>query len=165
DLQGHLDADDVIQEAHARAFQSASNFEPRGIGPFVRWVKTIALNRLRNLIQFHRAQKRGGSGRQVVASPLHDSALFLLETIDAVERTPSRSVARLEAIEAVRYAMDHLTDEHARAVELVYLRGLTVAAAAGYMNRSERAVHNLCYDAKQRLRNLLGSRSRYLTGN
>jgi RNA polymerase sigma-70 factor, ECF subfamily len=166
DLRGALDADDVVQEAHAEAFRHIADFEPRGADSFDRWVKTIALRKLRDAIKMRRADKRGGGNIQVhAASPgLGESVAMLLDLMVGSEQTPSRCVASGEAITAVRAAMHLLPDDYQEAVSLIYIQGLSVNEAAARMNRTDRAVHNLCHKAKARLRELLETQSRFLSG-
>lgn len=166
DLRGMLDADDVIQEAHAEAFRHIGRFEPRGVDSFDRWVKTIALRKLRDALKMRRADKRGGGNVQVHGAPpgLGDSVAMLLDLMAGSELTPSRCVAGFEAIDAVRAAMDMLPDDQREAVRHVYIEGLSVQEAALRMVRSERAIHNLCYKAKSKLRELLETQSRFLSG-
>lgn len=89
----------------------------------------------------------------------------LLDLLGGPDHTPSRSVARHEAVAAIQSAIDGLPEDYRRAVWLVYIEGHPVAASALAMGRTERAVHNLCYKAKDRLRELLGSQSRFFSGS
>lgn len=166
DLRGSLDADDVIQDAHAEAFRHIGQFEPRGADSFDRWVKTIALRKLRDALKMRRADKRGGGNVQVHGAPagLGDSVAMLLDLMAGSEQTPSRCVAGFEAVEALRTAMDLLPEDQREAVNLVYIDGMSVHDAAARMNRTERAIHNLCYKAKTKLRELLETQSRFLSG-
>jgi RNA polymerase sigma-70 factor (ECF subfamily) len=165
DVRGLLDADDIVQQAHVDVFRKLSQFEDRGAGSFARWTATIALHRLRDAIRRQRADKRGGASSPVQArtAQLEDSLITLLEWAEAPGNSPSRSVARREAVEAVQHALDELPPDYRRALWMVNIEGLSVVAAAQAMGRTERAIHNLCYKARKRLRELLGERERYLS--
>jgi RNA polymerase sigma factor (sigma-70 family) len=89
----------------------------------------------------------------------------LLDLLAAPGRTPSQSVARHEAIDAVQSALADLPEDYRQAVRLVHLEGCSIAAAARNMQRTERAVENLCYKARLRMREFLGSRSRFLSAS
>jgi len=164
-LRGGIDADDLVQEAYAEVFRHIGGFESRGADSFGRWVRTIALRKLRDAIKLRGADKHGGTKVQVhaVASGIGDSVVLLLDLMTGDEKSPSRCAASAEAIDAVRVAMAMLPEDYQQAVSRVYLQGLTVKEAASGMNRTERAVHNLCYKAKSRLRELLGTESRFLS--
>ena len=107
--------------------------------------------------------KRGGDAFQATTTLAEGSVVMLLDLMASPVKTPSRNAATHEAISIVQDAMNHLPEDYQRAVRLVYLEGQSVAAAAEEMDRTERAVHNLCYKAKLKLRDLLGSRSHYLS--
>ncbi|MBI5764807.1 MAG: sigma-70 family RNA polymerase sigma factor [Planctomycetes bacterium] len=164
-LRGGIDADDLVQEAYAEVFRHIGGFESRGADSFGRWVRTIALRKLRDAIKTRGADKHGGAKMQVhAAAPgVGESVVVLLDLMAGDEKSPSRCAAGREAMEAVRAALSLLPEDLQQAVSLVYLQGLTVKEAASGMNRTERAVHNLCYKAKARLRELLGTESRFLS--
>jgi len=164
-LRGSLDADDVVQNAYSEVFRHMGDFEPSGPDSFGRWVRTIALRKLRDAVKMRRAEKHGGENVQVHAMPagLGDSAVMLLDLMAGDEKSPSRCAAGNEAVAAVRAALDALPEDYRQAVSLVYLQGLAVKDAAAMMNRTERAIHNLCHKAKAYLRELLGTQSRFLS--
>lgn len=164
DLRGSVGAEDVLQEAQIDVFQHIRAFEPRGAGSFNRWFATIAIRRLRNLIKAQRTLKRGGGQAAVAPGLMESSIVSLLDLMVAPINTPSQSAASHEAVDAVKLALGGLPEDYRQAVQLVYLEGHSVASVAERMNRSERAVHNLCYKAKERLRHVMGSRSRFLQG-
>jgi len=165
DLQGTVDADDVLQEAQVEAYRHLHDFQPHGDDSFYRWMATIAIRRLRNAIKKQRAAKRGGGRALVTELPSHleKSAHLLLDLIASADKTPSRCAATYEAVEAMRAALTELPPDYQRAVQLVYIEGHSVAQAAAEMGRTDRAIHNLCYKAKEHLRGLLGSASRFLS--
>ncbi|MCC7316377.1 MAG: sigma-70 family RNA polymerase sigma factor [Planctomycetes bacterium] len=164
-LRGGIDADDLVQEAYAEVFRHIGGFESRGPDSFGRWIRTIALRKLRDAIKMRAADKHGGDKKQVhgVAPGIGESVVMLLDLMAGDEKSPSRCAASVEAVGAVRVALAMLPEDYQQAVTLVYLQGLTVKEAASGMNRTERAVHNLCYKAKSRLRELLGTESRFLS--
>lgn len=164
-LRGGLDAEDVVQNAYAEVFRHISGFELRGPDSFGRWVRTIALRKLRDAVKMRRAEKHGGDKAQLNVLPagVGESAVMLLDLMAGNEKSPSRCAAGNEAVVAVRAALDVLPEDYRQAVSLVYLQGLPVKDAAAMMNRTERAIHNLCLKAKSHLRELLGTQSRFLS--
>lgn len=159
-LAGLIDADDVVQEAHVEAFRHIREFEDRGPDALVRWVSTIALRKLRDAMKMRQAIKRGG-GQIALTHATADSAVALLDYIAEFDHTPSRSVARREIVSTIQDALALLPDDYRRAVGLVYMQGLSVAQAAADMGRTERAIHNLCFKARTRLRDLIGDDARF----
>ena len=165
DLRPRFDVEDIVQEAHIEVFRNIDSFEPRGPDSFARWVATIALNRLRSAIRRQRALKRGGehTGGVPTGWSIEDSTIALLDTLAGPDHTPSRSVARLEAIEAVQAALAELPADCQRAVWLVHIEGRSVKAAATKMGRSERAIHGLCRRGLGLLRDRLRNATRFLS--
>lgn len=143
-LRSTIDAEDIVQEAHIEAFRRIGQFKPRGRGSFDRWILTVALTRLRNAIRRHRAAKRGGA---VAVRPgderLDDSTYALWNKLAGPRHTPSRSVARREAIQAVRRAIEELPERYRQVVWMMHIRGETVREVAQQIGRTERAVHGL----------------------
>jgi RNA polymerase sigma-70 factor (ECF subfamily) len=94
---------------------------------------------------------------------LEDSTLALLDTLAGPGRTPSKSVARREAIDAVHASLAELPEHYRAALWLVHIKGLSVKAAATDMGRSERAIHGLCRRGLRLLRNRLRSTTTFLS--
>lgn len=164
DLRRTIGADDLVQETQIKVFRHMGTFVSRGDDSFYRWVATIALRQLRNAVKAQRTLKRGG-GHHAAASPAtsEGSIVALLDLMAGSEKSPSHNAARLEALDAVADGLKLLPADYREAVRLVYLEGRTVADAAELMGRTPRALHNLCYKAKDLLREILGSSSRYLS--
>jgi RNA polymerase sigma-70 factor (ECF subfamily) len=165
DLSTEVDAEDVVQAALVEVFRHVGTFEDRGPGSFFRWVATIGLRKLRDAIRLRRAAKRGyGQLAPGTGSPnWNESLIALIDLVAAPGRSPSQSVARGEAIRAVEAALAGLPEDYRRAIWLVNIEGKSAAAAAAEMGRTERAIHNLCHKGRERLRELLGSGSRFLS--
>ena len=160
-----IDAEDIVQEAHIAVFRSVCTMNSDRPEAFHRWVKTIALNRLRNAIRDYRAAKRGGG--RVGLGPrnraIDDSTVELFDMLTGPGHTPSRSVARNEAIEAVQGAMSDLPEHYRQAMRLVHLEGCSFKEAALKMGKSERAVQGLCRRGMKRLAKRLGRASAFLS--
>lgn len=166
DLRTVIDADDVVQESHVEAYRHVSTFEPRGPDAFDRWIRTIALRKLRDQIKRHRAAKRGGGiARTPAGRAIDDSMIALLDTLAGPGRTPSRSVARVEAIEAVQGALNDIDEHYRQAIWMVHIEGRPVAEAAKALGRTERAVHGLTRRGLDQLRERLGGRSNFLSAS
>ncbi len=166
-LAQHVDADDIVQEAHIEVFRRIDGFVPGGPDSFRRWVSVIALSRLRNAIRYHGAVKRGGGENvvQATARSRSDSTIALLDLLAGPGRTPSRSVARAEAVHAVETALAQLPEQYEQAVRLVHLEGCPVKDAARHLGKTERAVHGLCRRGLDQLRNQLESATNYLSSS
>jgi RNA polymerase sigma-70 factor (ECF subfamily) len=77
--------------------------------------------------------------------------------------TPSGAAATREAVGLVQAAVDRLPEDYRRVVRLYELQGLSIHDVAADMGRSEGAVKMLLARARDRLRESLGSSSRYFS--
>ncbi|MCH8806978.1 MAG: hypothetical protein IH986_12925 [Planctomycetes bacterium] len=89
----------------------------------------------------------------------------LLDLLAGPGRTPSRCVARVEALRAVQSALDRLPEHYRQAILLVRIEGRPVAEVAAEMGRTERAVHGLTRRGLELLRDRLGDSSAYLSSS
>ena len=87
----------------------------------------------------------------------------LLDLVAAPGRTPSRVLARRDAVAAMQTALASIPEHYQQAVWLVYIEGHPVAEAAARLGKTERAIHGLCRSALKLLRERLGSASQFLS--
>ncbi len=162
-LQRIVDAEDVVQDAHVEVFRRIGTFQPRGPDAFRRWLTTIALSRLRNTIKRHRAAKRNPGIVSPMTRHIEDSSVALFDTLVGPGRTPSASVARAEAIDAVHGAIADLPELYQQAVWMVHVDGRAVKDVAVQLDRTERAVQGLCRRGMDILRDRLRSSARFVS--
>jgi RNA polymerase sigma-70 factor (ECF subfamily) len=157
-----VDVDDLLQETFLHAFRSISRYEARAGCTFGGWLKTIADARLVDAVRREGRLKRGGGARRAHGEARQDSWNATREQWIAVtDARPSSAASRLEAISAVREAVATLPDDQRQAVEAHILAGRTLAETAAMMRRTEPAVRGLVYRAKDQLRTMLRSSSRW----
>jgi RNA polymerase sigma-70 factor (ECF subfamily) len=158
-----IDPDDVLQNAYADAFKAITTCRFDRPGAFYRWLETIALNELKSRRQALRAQKR--DVRREVSGTAWDATSYpdLVHRLMAPDSTPSRQVARGEAVAAVLSSLARLSDDQRRVIRLRFLEGRPVAEVAERLGKSEGAVHGLCRRGLRALRESMVSISRYLT--
>src|SRR5262249_7943932 len=145
-LRGVIGVEDVLQKAFTRAWQAIRQFQPQGPDAFYRWLATIARGELRDLVRAEQAAKRdhrrrGGNDPGDAAA---SSVVDLIALVAVHEQTPSRSAARHEREQALVKALDSLPETYRRALQVRYLQGLSVAAAAAELGCSEGAVLMRC---------------------
>jgi len=165
DVQGVIDAEDVVQQAHIKAFQGIAGFRPQEQPSFYYWLAKIADNTLVDEVKKQRRQKRGGGRRaaDAAANGLASSAAALLDVLAVHEQTPSRSANRHDAARAVQVALAGLEERQRQALSLVYLEGLSLDEAAARMQATKEAVRSLAYRELKALREAMGSMSNYLS--
>lgn len=162
-LRTQLSPEDVLQETYLEVFRRFHTLQSREPAGFLRWLLTVADNRLIDCVRAAQAAKRGG-GRQAVGVDSATSADGLLDLVWATSHTPSRSAAVHENARMVSEALEYLSPEYREAVRLRLLEGLSVAEVAARMNRTEFAVHKLCSRGLARLRQILGASGRFFSG-
>jgi len=163
-LQSLLSDDDVMQQTYVDAFLGIRQFTPRGSNSFVAWLKTLANRNLMDVIRMLEAAKRGGNNRQVGLDE-DRSLTALYEVLGATTSTPSRRAAGREAQLALLQAISRLPDLQQQVIRLYDLEGKPVQDVASAMNRSQGAVFMLRARAHDRLREIMGSASDYLSTN
>jgi len=165
DIAHVISTDDVLQQAYITAVRKINGFEPRSVGGFHTWLTRIADHCLSDLAQAQHCRKRGG-GRVVGDVPVGQrdaSVIGLLELVARDSRTPTRVASLHEAIAALEDALSTLPQDQRLALGLRYLEGLSVAATAENMGRTEGAVKMLCNRAVEQLREKLGDISRFMS--
>jgi RNA polymerase sigma-70 factor (ECF subfamily) len=160
-----LAVEDVLQQTFVRAFQGIDRLEHATEKSFSAWLKTIAENELQDSVKRLQRKKRGGAHRQVHrAAGAHTSTMAdLVDLITDPQLTPSRSVARREAVRALQVGITGLPEDQREAVRQHLLKGMSLAETASAMGRTPGAVSALIHRAKGRLREALGPSSLWLS--
>lgn len=169
DLQGIIDAEDVIQEAHVAAFRHIDTFIPHAADSFFQWLTTIAERKLLDAIKRLRAEKRGGGkpapGGAAMDPRVEDSVVILLDTFIAPGKTPSSSARRREAVQSVLRELEQLPADQRQALHMIHLEGMPAARAAEQMGRTEAAIRGLCRRGLETLRDRLGGPLDFLSSS
>lgn len=146
-LRRRVSVDDVLQETCTRVFRNVASFEPRGPDAFFAWCCRIAENHIRNLVDFHRAQKRWTGTDDAGPGALDGVAA-------AAGKRPSEVAALRERAERLAACMRGLDPPHEQVVRHRYVEGHSNRSTAALMNRSERATEQLLARAVRQLRRL-----------
>lgn len=162
-LRSLLDEDDVMQVTYLEAFLHIEQLTARDPATFVAWLTRIARNALRDAVRGLTRQKRPHPARRIAVPAGGDSAVGLLEMLGAAESTPSRHAARAEAGQVLEGVLAALPADYAAVVRHVDLEGLSAGAVAERMGRSPGAVYMLRARAHERMRELLGTPSRFFS--
>ena len=162
-LQSLVDSDDVLQEVYVQAIRDISTCQAESPEAFTAWLNGIADHRVGEIVRYLSCQKRGGNLQRVRFAAIcsgnssGDGAGFQADSCP----TPGHSAARHEAVAAIRSAVDELAPEQREVVRLHALEGQSLATTAQSIRRSPAAVRGLVHRAKQRLRELMQSSSRW----
>lgn len=158
-----LDEDDVMQVTYLEAFLHIDQLTARDNAAFLAWLTRIAENALRDAIRGLTRQKRPDSGKRLSLANSTDSYMGLLECLGVTTTTPSRQARTNDAATLLRGAIERLPTDYRSAVQLYDLEGQAIAEVATAMSRSVGAVHMLRARAHDRLRQELGSSSRFFS--
>lgn len=146
---GRAAADDLTAEVFTKAFERIDRFEWRGI-PIRSWLLRIAFNEV-----VGRSRRRSNTEVLVdrMDEPLGGRAGWSL----GEDGHEDRVVSSLSAGGDVLAALELLSPPQRAAIELRYLRGLSVGEAAVVLDLNEDAVRALTYRALKALRSSLAA--------
>jgi RNA polymerase sigma-70 factor (ECF subfamily) len=150
---------DVLHDTYFEAVRRLATFTPTDGSSTFRLLVTIARRRIAQLLRVKGRVKRGGRSKRVAQ---HNSIVAVLAELAQHQRTPSRSAAGHEFMAALDRSLRDLPEDLRTAVSLRYVEGMTPQEIALRMNRTERAVHQLCYRGVQHVRRQLRSASMYI---
>jgi RNA polymerase sigma factor (sigma-70 family) len=164
-----LDPDDVMQVTYLEAFLRIKQFAANGPESFLAWLRCIARNNLRDAVEELGRDKRPQPERRVRARPNAreldaSSQQLFLELAGHTSTTPSRHAGRAEARSHLENAMTKLPATYRRVVHEFDLEGRPAAEVAAALGRTKAAVYMIRARAHDRLREILGSGSKYLSG-
>ena len=160
--QASMDAADVMQVTYIEVFSRIGKLKDRTLDAFEAWITQVAQNNLRDAIRQLGRAKRPNPQRRVQPTGGEDSYVILLDAVGATSHTASRAMMASEAKSFLHKAMQQLPESYRAVVELYDLQGRTGPEVAAAIGRSPGAVHMLRARALARLREIIGSGSKYL---
>lgn len=164
DARRHVAAEDVLQDVFTQVFRDIGQFEQRGDGSFLAWLKGIADHRLADALKGIRRKKRGGDLHQF--TPNEAAASTVRQLVDQVcvgSHFPSHFAAGNEAAQAIQIAVAALPDDQRDAIRARFFDGMTVEQIAQQTGRTENAVRGLIHRAQKRLAEMMGRASHWLS--
>jgi RNA polymerase sigma-70 factor (ECF subfamily) len=150
-----VDAEDVLQETLVEAFRRIETLESRGEEAFAAWLKLVARTRLSNMLKGHRAAKRGGGKRRIVAvanSPGAQTVTTILGLLSSSTPTPSLILRRKEAGKALQDALSALLPLKQQIMGWRYGQGMSIESIAAKTGKSVSAVKMIIHRCLQDLR-------------
>lgn len=161
--QSVLDLDDVMQVTFMESLLRFDQFAGDTPVAFVAWVRQIARNNLLSAVRALGAEKRPQPRRRVPAGRDGDSYTDLCALLGVTSTTPSRVLGQREAREAIETALTQLPPDYAAVIRTMDLEGCSGPEAAQRLGRSRGAVFMMLARSRDRLRDLLGSSSRFFS--
>jgi RNA polymerase sigma factor (sigma-70 family) len=154
--QAVLGLDDLLQETYTDAFLDVAHLRQLDASSFQRWLTAIAKNNLVNAIESLEAEKRGGGRVPVPLGGQADSSVAFYEFLARTSSTPSRRLAKTEAVRVLNAGIEQLPEDYRLVVRPYDIEGQPAGHVARTMTRSEGAIFMLRARAHRALRKLLG---------
>jgi RNA polymerase sigma-70 factor (ECF subfamily) len=140
ELRGKLESWDVVQEAFLASLKNVPSFDQKSEGAFLNWLAKVVENRIRDQIDFIRAEKRDHR----LEKPLEVRSAESSAPLDIPEKhgasTPSQVMILSEDLARLEKAIDQLPAESRELVVAVKIEGRTYDEIAQATGKSPDAV-------------------------
>ncbi len=145
-LRAKESASDLVQSACREVLEHVERYRYRSEANFRQWLFTTAARKIRDRVDYYRAQRRSVDREAVAATSLESVA-----GVYADLRTPSAQLEIEERIARLEAAFDRLSDEHREVITLARIVGLPHKQVGAAMGRSEAASRTLLFRALAQL--------------
>jgi RNA polymerase sigma-70 factor (ECF subfamily) len=144
-----LDPSDIVQQTLLKAHENLQGFRGKTNAELQAWLRAIMAQQLALI-----ARKRGYQPGKMhsLEAELEQSSVRLESLLASEQSSPSHQAMRAERLVELATALARLPEDQRTAVELRYLRGLSVLAVAEQMGRSTVSVTGLLYRGTKALR-------------
>jgi RNA polymerase sigma factor (sigma-70 family) len=142
------DAEDLLQEVFARAYQSLDGF--RGESSFKTWIRRIAVNHALNFLR----RRNRVSGAVSLTDEVCEARQLLFES-GSRAADPGRQAGLHELQTALGEAMGKLSAAHRRVVMMFDIGGMTHGEIAALLKTSEGTIRSRLHYAHLKLRSSL----------
>ncbi len=137
-VQRKVSVEDVVQEARITAYRRLPDFEDRGEGSFLRWLRKIAGLKVKAAIERHAGTAKRSVAREVTRGGRPDTA-----AVEGRGPSPSQGAILAETKASVRRTLGTLSEDHREVLRLAMEEGLSLRQIAARMGRSREAVKKL----------------------
>jgi RNA polymerase sigma-70 factor (ECF subfamily) len=139
-LRARESASDLVQSACREVLENIGRYQHRSEANFRRWLFTTAARKVRDRVDYHRADKRDVD-REITPPDGAVAAVYADFVTPSADLDMRERVARLEA------AFDRLPADYREVITLIRIVGLPHREVAEAMGRSETASRMLLYRA------------------
>ncbi len=147
-----FDSSDVVQETLLKAHKHRDQFRGTTEAELVGWLQAI----LRRVV-LDKVKKEGNVRLEAsLHEAVDESSARLHDCLHAKGPAPDEQAQQQEFLRRLDAALDRLPEDQREAVILRDLRGATVRQIAEQMERSEKAVADLLYRGRRKLKEMLG---------
>jgi RNA polymerase sigma-70 factor (ECF subfamily) len=152
ELQGKLDASDLVQETLLKAHKKLDQFNGQSDRELAAWLRQILANTLIDAVRKLRPELSLG---EPLERALEESSARLEAWLVADEESPEERAIRQDELLELADALVQLPEDQRTALELKHLQGWSVEAIAKSMGRTKYAVGGLLRRGVEKLREIL----------
>ena len=159
-IQGRVDASDVVQDVLIEAAQRMRAYLEKPDIPFHLWLRQMAQDRIIDLHRRHHAQRRSVDMEQSMAAAFPDqSSLDLMAQIQDQELTPAAATLRREMERRFHQGLAQLDDDDREVILMRHAEHLGNGEVATALGLSPAAAGMRYLRAIRRLKEVLGESS------
>jgi RNA polymerase sigma-70 factor (ECF subfamily) len=141
ELRSKLESMDLVQDALLSALEDLGNFTYKNDGDFLRWLSTIAENRLRDNLDKLHADKRDIRKETRLDKRVSTTKGAFFRFPGPIESTtPSVIMSRKEDFDGLTKAIDQLKPEYRKVIILAKIEGLSYKEIGQRLDKSKDAV-------------------------
>lgn len=151
-LGSDAEAEDVVQEAHMRAFGALDRF--RGDSSFATWLTRIALNEA-----FGRLRRRRSTvGLEKIEQEMLDGGRVVMFPSTLATPNPEQTMGRLEARQLLEQAVEELPEPFRIVLVMRDVEEMSIEETAGYLGLKPATVKTRLHRARKLMRESLARR-------
>jgi RNA polymerase sigma-70 factor (ECF subfamily) len=154
-LQGKLDASDVVQQTLLEAYKARQQFRGRTDAEYAAWLRQILARNLSNALRDFGRARRDVSRERSLEAAIDQSSARLEAWLAAEQSSPSQRADKNEQVLRLAEALAAVPTDQRTVLELRHLQGWSLAEIARHMRRSSAAVAGLLHRGLKTLRERL----------
>jgi len=141
ELRGKLESWDVVQDALLASLKNVQSFDQSSEGAFLNWLAKVVENRIRDQLDYFRAEKRDHRLERPLVGPRSAESSAPLDLPGrSCAPTPSQALILSEDLARLEKAMDQLPEESRELIVAVKIEGRTYDEIAQALDKSPDAV-------------------------
>lgn len=150
------EAEDIVQQTHQHVFRSIHQFRGTTSNEFQSWMYQICRTTLADYRRANNSAKRSGSRQRVALPGSNDSSFCLLwNDVQSDDATPSRTAISREEQEQLKTAMEKLSDDEVRLIEMRYVEQRTQCEIAEVVGVSRSTIAKKCEATLKRIQRII----------
>ncbi len=154
-MQHKIDASDLVQQTLLDAHAKKNQFRGGTDAERAAWLRKILTCNLADALRHQHRAKRDVSRQRSLELEIDGSFCRAENWLAASQSSPSQHVTKKEELLRLADALTELPEAQRDAVILRHLQGMSLAAVASQLDRSETAVAGLVYRGLNKLHDLL----------